>query len=104
MLKAESSPPSESQSIQSSTRRLAFLGTPSRGSKQAPLADIVRRFVSLFKETNALLEELKPGQSFSEPAHDFSQWLRKRNEETEYRVDIALFFEDQKMPGMSEKV
>ena len=65
MLKAESRPPRESQGVQSSTRGLAFLRTPFRESKQAPSADIVRRFVSLFKKTNALLEELKPGQSFS---------------------------------------
>ena len=104
MLKAESMPPTQSQGVQSSTRGLAFLGTPFRGSKHATMADIIRRFVSLFKQTNALLEDLKPGQSFSEPAHDFAQWLRKRREETEQRVDIAVFFEDQRMLGMSEKV
>ena len=105
MLAAESKPQSESQMVQSSTRALAFLGTPFRGSKQATFAEIVRHLVNIFKPTNhSLLEDLKPAQSLSERAHDLSQWLRKRSEENENKIRIALFFEEQKMPGMSEKV
>ena len=104
MLKAESKPPSESHGIQSSTRGLAFLGTPFRGSKHTDLAKIIESLISIFKQTNTILEELEPGKSLSVTAHNFSQWLRKRSEESEQRIEIALFFEDQAMTGMSEKV
>lgn len=95
VLRAEGNPIGDSQNIESNTRRIAFLGTPFRGSKKATWAEIIRKVVSVVKRTQqTVIQDLQPGANL-DLNRDLVKWLNRRKTCAISEVDIVCFFEAQ---------
>lgn len=90
------------QELANCVRRIAFLGTPHRGSEKARWAETARNFIKLFKDTNKELtkdldeksEKLtKLGVSFP------SLLMNRRAGKAENKIEIVCFYE-----GLTTKV
>lgn len=87
----------DEKSVADCTRRIAFLGTPHRGSDKAHWAESARSFFSLFskKTTTTLLKELEQGSdTLVNLGIAFPTWLSHRAGKPETDVKIVCFFEE----------
>lgn len=84
------------RAIGESVRRIAFLGTPFRGSDTAWWADMGRKLASLLQDTNkTILSDLKQeSYQLKAIAEEFPQWLREREGKPETKVEIVFFTEE----------
>ncbi|KAI4156988.1 MAG: hypothetical protein L6R39_000851 [Caloplaca ligustica] len=76
-------------------RRIAFLGTPHQGSDKAQWAETARRFIHLFKTTNAeLSKDLdEKSEKLAKLGVQFPNLLRTRAQTPKIRIDVVCFYE-----------
>ncbi|KAL9002858.1 MAG: hypothetical protein Q9188_004242 [Gyalolechia gomerana] len=81
--------------LASCIRRIAFLGTPHQGSDKAQWAETGRRFIKLFKTTNAeLSKDLdEKSEKLAKLGKQFPALLNSRAQTPETRIDIVCFYE-----------
>lgn len=95
LLSAETSPTTDSQLVERCTRRIAFLGTPFRGSKKADWGETIRLLVSALKTTNPVLLKDLQSAAPAELSHDLTQWLIRRAKDSDSKVEIVCFYEEE---------
>ncbi|KAI4112360.1 MAG: hypothetical protein LQ345_006482 [Seirophora villosa] len=81
--------------LASCVRRIAFLGTPHQGSDKAQWAETGRRFVKLFKTTNAeLSKDLdEKSEKLAKLGVQFPALLNSRAQSSKTRIDVVCFYE-----------
>ncbi|KAL8934724.1 MAG: hypothetical protein Q9216_005762 [Gyalolechia sp. 2 TL-2023] len=83
--------------LASCIRRIAFLGTPHQGSDKAQWAETGRRFIRIFKTTNAeLSKDLdEKSEKLAKLGVQFPALLNSRAQDPEPRIDVVCFYEGQ---------
>lgn len=84
-------PQERAREIAECTGRIAFLGTPFRGSDKAKWVQTGRRFISAFASTNSsLLKDIESkSDELASLEHAFHEWLQ-----THQSVEIMCFIEE----------
>lgn len=104
-MKAHDSANSSTKAVEESARRIAFFGTPFKGSVKAKWGDVVRKIFGLWHETNhKLLHDLQEDcLKLADLRDEFPEWFRQRAGEKETQVEIICYAEE-KSTGSVGKV
>ncbi len=84
-----------SKALANCVRRIAFVGTPHQGSDKARWAETARKFMKIFKPTNAeLSKDLdEKSEKLAKLGIQFPSLLNSRAQAPETRIEVMCFYE-----------
>lgn len=103
LLSGDNSPDEFTRKVSSSVKRIAFMGTPHRGSDKAKWAETGRNLLSYIMDTNGeLLKDLEENsERLSMIGREFPNLLRRREGKPEEKIEIMCFYEELKFRGVA---
>ncbi|KXX75211.1 Kinesin light chain [Madurella mycetomatis] len=94
------------QRIATSTRGIAFLGTPHHGAGLAQWAELLSRILGLIKATNTEIVAVlrRESEILSRIQESFHAMVIARNREGMQPIEISCFYEELPLPGIGQVV